>query len=30
MWTRAALLMDQPGEWQVVDVELDDPKEGKC
>jgi S-(hydroxymethyl)glutathione dehydrogenase/alcohol dehydrogenase len=25
MRTRAALLMQQPGQWEVVDVELDDP-----
>ena len=25
--TRAALLMEQPGKWEVVDVELDDPRE---
>src|SRR4051812_10202163 len=27
MRTRAALLMDQPGKWEVVDTVLDDPKE---
>ncbi|MDT7601090.1 MAG: hypothetical protein QOC67_583, partial [Pseudonocardiales bacterium] len=25
MRTRAAALLEQPGKWQVVDVELDDP-----
>ena len=27
--TRAALLLGQPGEWQVVEVDLDEPKEGE-
>jgi S-(hydroxymethyl)glutathione dehydrogenase/alcohol dehydrogenase len=27
MKSRAALLMEQPGEWQVVDVEVDEPGE---
>lgn len=29
MRTRAALLMQQPGKWEVVDADLDDPREGE-
>jgi NDMA-dependent alcohol dehydrogenase len=29
MRTRAALLLEQPGAWQVVDVDLDDPQDGE-
>jgi Zn-dependent alcohol dehydrogenase len=29
MRTRAALLMRQPGEWEVVEVDLDGPKDGE-
>ena len=27
MKTRAAILMQQPGKWEVVEAELDDPKD---
>ncbi|WP_019812311.1 NDMA-dependent alcohol dehydrogenase [Saccharomonospora halophila] len=26
MWTRAAALLEQPGKWQIVDVEIDEPQ----
>jgi NDMA-dependent alcohol dehydrogenase len=29
MKTRAAILFDQPGQWEVVEVDLDDPKPGE-
>jgi S-(hydroxymethyl)glutathione dehydrogenase/alcohol dehydrogenase len=29
MQTRAAVITEQPGKWQVVDVELDEPKAGE-
>src|SRR5947209_3016106 len=27
MQTRAAVLMEQPGKWEVIDAEVDDPKD---
>lgn len=29
MKTRAALMLEQPGQWQVKEVELDEPREGE-